>query len=237
MIRFAAFRRASLESGQTPLQPREAGEIAIGGDPFASGFDRERSQPGVLHQVAGGCCAGAKSLEDAPMAFPGDNHRSVRLLQQYFAEREDLRRRTRLREDLWMRRDANYRGEYLRGNTIGLGRIDGFLKPVAVVIVLRRVAAKRIHEHVDIRQDQPRPSIRSSKAAESFKSTPGSVPPPCLHTGKTTRRCSLTFAGLAISRRKPCSIRAVNVTPRLAASRLARSNRASESRIVVRIYV
>jgi hypothetical protein len=228
-------RRGSCLPGRTPMQPGETREITIGGHPLTPSFDRERSQPGILHQVAGGRCRSAERLENAPVAFSRNNHRGVRLLKQHFAECEDLRCRARAREDLWMRRYPNHRGKHLRCNTVCLLRIDGFFKPVPVARVLRGVAAKRIHKHVDIRQDQPRPSMRSSKAAESLRSTPGSGPPPRLHIGKRTRRRSLTFAGFAISRCNPCSMRAVNVMPRFAASRLARSRRASESRIVVRI--
>jgi hypothetical protein len=98
-----------------------------------------------------------------------------------------------------------------------------------------RVGPKRVDQDVDIRKDQGRPSIRSSRSALLSRSTPGQVPPPARLTGNDTGGRS----GLLIGRRKaslrPCSIRAVRVIPRAAASRRARSSRAWSRRTVVLI--
>lgn len=220
---------------RAPGQFREPREIAVGGNPFAAGFDRQRGEPCILYQITGRGGSAAKRFKNAPMAFTWDNSSRVGLFEQCPAKRKSMGGQARTREYFWMRRHANDRGQHLRGNAVGWFSVNYTVQPVPIAFMLGRVTAKCVHKYVNIGQDQVRSSIRSSKAAESSRSTPGMVPPPRLQTGRDTRWRSTAFAGLAISRRSPCSISAVNVRPRFAASRLARSRRPSESRTVVRI--
>jgi hypothetical protein len=87
------------------------------------------------------------------------------------------------------------------------------VQPVAKAAVIGRVSADCIDQHIDVGKDHRRPSMMSRREDVSFRSTPGRVPPPRLHTGNFTLgsgRCR----GLCWTRinRKPCSIRAVRVS-------------------------
>ena len=91
------------------------------------------------------------------------------------------------------------------------------------------------YDDIHIRQDhRRRSSTASNNAAFPYSSIPGRTPPdPDL--GRTTRlRCGAN-CDWARTSLKPCSISAVKVCRRSAASRLACSSRPSSSRTVVRI--
>ena len=54
-----------------PLETREAREVAVEGDPFATVLDGERGEPGVRHARACRCCLPAQLLEDRPVPVAG----------------------------------------------------------------------------------------------------------------------------------------------------------------------
>ena len=78
------------------------------------------------------------------------------------------------------------------------------------------------------------PSIKSNRARLSLRLTPGCVPPWARLTGSSTGAgaCGCDWR---IASRRPCSIRAVRVTPRRWASLRARASSASSRRTVMRI--
>jgi hypothetical protein len=85
-------------------------------------------------------------------------------------------------------------------------------------------------------QDQCRPSIRSRIAAESFRSTPGSGPPRAFETGRITRGLLADFGReRASTKRKPCSMSEVKVSPLSRASRFAWRSKFSSRRTAVLI--
>jgi hypothetical protein len=66
----------------TPAQPLEAGEIAIGGDPFTAALDRERSEIGVGDQRAACPALAAQAGEDLPATGAWADDQAVRSVEQ-----------------------------------------------------------------------------------------------------------------------------------------------------------
>jgi hypothetical protein len=133
-----------------------------------------------------------------------------------------------------MRYDPDERGHHLGRNPICHLSVNHAVQPIPKFGMCRRFRPERIDQYTDIRQDHFRPSRTSSNAELSFRSIPGRTPPPARQTGRTTR---FRFAGRDWARtsRSPCSISAVSVSCRRAASDLACSRMASSSRTVVLI--
>ena len=135
-----------------------------------------------------------------------------------------------------MRADPHDACQYLRRDGVGRGAVHNLFQPSPIGFVLVGIGAKGVNENVHIRQNQLRPSMRSNVAALSATSTPRCVPPLAPHMGNITRCRIWAFCGvLRRDASRPCSIIAVSVIPRRAASRFARSRSSSLSLIVVRI--
>ena len=71
-------------------EPSEAAVVAVGGNPLAAGFDRQRGEVGVGNLIAARPGVGAQSREDPPVPRPGREQRCVRLGAKDLAERERL---------------------------------------------------------------------------------------------------------------------------------------------------
>ena len=70
----------------TPAQSLETTELAIGGDPFTTRFDRHRREIGIGHEVALGATLCAKSPEQVPVAQAGFDADTVGLIPQLFGK-------------------------------------------------------------------------------------------------------------------------------------------------------
>src|ERR1700733_9939097 len=130
-----------------------------------------------------------------------------------------------------MGHDPQHPAQDQRGEPKRSTCVDGALQPCAYLLMLRRVLAMRVHEHVHVWQDQRRPSIRSRSAAESSRSTPGSVPP--APNGWIEKRSPNSAARNASVCLSASSIRDVSVVCSAAALCLAAARRLSSSRTVV----
>jgi hypothetical protein len=134
-----------------------------------------------------------------------------------------------------MGRDSDHRCQHLRRHSIGHIAVHHTFEPTTVCGVPGGIRSEGVYQDIHIGKNHPRPSIRSRRAALLSRSTPGRTPPPAREVGRVTRLRRLEERDCARTSRSPCSIRAVNVSSRRAASRLARSRRASSSRTVVLI--
>lgn len=74
-------RLARFSERSSPVQALEPGEVPVGGDPFATRFDRQGCQPGILHQIPGGAGGPAEIAEDLPMALSCFHHLTMRLAE------------------------------------------------------------------------------------------------------------------------------------------------------------
>jgi len=163
------------------------------------------------------------------------NDLTVGLRQQHGHERHDIRKTTGTREDTRMSGHPNHRGQYLRRHPISRVRIQHVFQPTAARRVFRQIGPKGVQQHIDIRQNHWRFSIASRRAELSFRSTPGSVPPLFLETGKEMRFLRRGERDCLRICRRPCSSNAVKVSWRRAASCRACSSSALSSRTVVLI--
>ena len=169
-----------------PSQPVEAGVIPIRSDPFASKFNRECGEPGILSDVAGGLGSAAKGFKYIPMPITGRDHCCIGLLHQHAAESEDIIQRAWNFEYARVRANANYAGQYLRRNAIGRRTIDRRFQPRFVLKVIVGIRAKSVNQDVDVTEYQSWTSKRSSRLALSLRSTPAIRPPPARHSGSAT---------------------------------------------------
>lgn len=69
----------------TPAQALEAGEVAIGGDPLATGLDREGSEVGIGHERAARPTFPAEAREDSPVPRSGTYRDATRLRKKLLA--------------------------------------------------------------------------------------------------------------------------------------------------------
>jgi len=159
----------------------------------------------------------------------------IGLLENDPAELERFRCRARIAKNSRVCAYAHDTCQNLRSNAVWRRSVQNVLEPRLVPSMIFRVRPKRIDQDVDVRKDQRRPSIRSSSSALLSRSTPGQVPPPARLTGTDTGGRSGVFIGRRKASLRPCSMRAVRVIPRAAASRRARSSRAWSRRTVVLI--
>ncbi len=114
-----------------------------------------------------------------------------------------------------------------------LGRCDGRLQPAAVAVMVGGACMEGIDQDIDVRQDQRSvPSMRSSNAAESSRSTPGRSLLPA-KTGCLTARCRGRRSRLASDSRTASSMTEFSVLPERAASTFSRASSSSSSRMVV----
>lgn len=188
-----------------------------------------------MYEVATHFCVCAQTLEDRPVPWSGRHDRRVRLLEQYTAEVEGVSPRARTRKDPRVGADSHEVREHLRSDSIRRWSIDDRFQPEPVLRVIVRICPECVDQDIDVRKNQPQPSIRSRSEEVSFRSTPGKVPPPARHSGNVTGRRPERFMGCRSTSSSPSSIREVRVVLRLAASARARSSRASSSRTVVLI--
>lgn len=83
----------------SPAQAREAGVVAVRGDPLGAGLDGQGREPGVLDEVAGNLGAPAEIVKNAPVPGCGLNHLAVGLFQQHVGEGEGVREAAGASED------------------------------------------------------------------------------------------------------------------------------------------
>ena len=162
-------------------------------------------------------------------------HLAWRRFHDNFAKPQSLFEGTGSCKDTRVGANAHKRTQYLGRDCVRCFAVDHGKEPLAVSLVFNGVIAERADEDVNIRRNQRRPSIRSRRAAELPRSTPGRAPPPTGETGRSRRFRLWRFWELASSNRSPCSIIEVRVSPRSLAACFARRRRRSSSRIVVLI--
>ncbi len=138
-----------------------------------------------------------------------ESHR-VGLHEQRFHEMERLFQGAGLGKDSRMRNDSDdcaqdnvRKPEYLFGD-------KSRLEPAFVFTVPFRIAPKRIDQNIRIGKDHVLPSMRSSKEAESSKSTPGRSPPDP-DVGILIRRFEACACFASSASRNASSITDVNV--------------------------
>jgi hypothetical protein len=78
----AALSRAHSLEGRPPAESLEAGIVPIRGDPFASRFNGEGSEPGILDEIAGGAALAGDVAEDLPVPGAGMDPMTMRLREQ-----------------------------------------------------------------------------------------------------------------------------------------------------------
>src|SRR5215472_8639084 len=152
-------RRPSLCPRHPPRQSRESGKIAIESDPLTPPFDRQRREPGVGHAHAGGLGLDAETLEDVPMALAGLDNLAVRLTDKVVAEPEGLGDRARHLERPRIGGDPDQRAQHRGRDAETRVALDHVGQPASGNRVLRHVLAKRIDQHVDVRQNHFRASF------------------------------------------------------------------------------
>src|SRR5438034_4910519 len=94
--------------------------------------------------------------------------------------------------------DANHRSKHLGGDTIGCLGVDQRFQPPAVLSMTGRIPAKGVQQHVDIRENHPRFSIMSRRAAESSRFTPARRPPAARDRKSTRLNSSHTVISYAV---------------------------------------
>src|SRR5687767_14755694 len=97
-------------------EPLETAVVAVRGDPFASGLDREGGEIRVGNEIAAGAGLRAEVGEDRPVARARCEDGSVRLGAKHLAEVERLRERCRPREHLRVRDDSYETAEHELGD-------------------------------------------------------------------------------------------------------------------------
>lgn len=140
-----------------------------------------------------------------------------------------------LGEDTPVCSDPHNRAQNLGRNCVCGAAVDYRFDPAPIKPVVLCVIPKRVHKHVDVWQNHERPSIMSRRAAELLMSTPGSTPPPSRETGSLIRLRGRGERECANTKRSPCSISEVIVSPRSCAAHFTCRSRFSFKRTVVRI--
>ena len=114
------------------------------------------------------------------------NELAMRLLHEHSAECERIIDMAGTGEDRAMSADAHNGAQHLRRNSVSGIAVDHGIEPIPASPVALRIIAEGVYEDINVRQDHCRPSMRSSRAAESSRSIPGATPPPALETGSFT---------------------------------------------------
>lgn len=201
-------------------------------------LDRQRREPCVGDARPADPRFEADSRENRPVTRTGAHRLAMRLSEQIVAERENLLDRAGLSEYARIGRNPRHRAQRQGRHAKAPVPKDDPVEPAFADRVARRIGAKRVDQHIDVRQDHGRRpaasrSSISSSAAESSRLTPGLSPPVAELTGGGTRLVRAAGARSARTRRRPSSIRAVSERPSASALRLARLTRSSGRRTVV----
>jgi len=93
--------------GRAPDQSFESREIAVGGDPFTTSFDRQRRIPCILSQISGSVRSPAQVAIDVPVPIAWLNELTVGLFQQHRCEGDRVRQMAGPREDAGMSGNAD----------------------------------------------------------------------------------------------------------------------------------
>lgn len=220
----------------SPAETRKTREVPVSGDPLTAGLDGQGRQVSVGDDIPLRPGLPAQLLEDVPMASPwGDDHR-VRSGTQRVGEREHPVDGRWWREHSRMRGDPHEAAQDDLRETERLGRCDGRLQPAAVAVMVGGACMEGIDQDIDVRQDQRSvPSMRSSNAAESSRSTPGRSLLPA-KTGSLAARCRGRRSRLASDSRTASSMTEFSVLPERAASTFSRASSSSSSRMVVLMH-
>jgi hypothetical protein len=216
-----------------PFEPTETSVFLIQGYPLAAGLNCERGVPRIRHKIPSSIGVFADSGKERPMLRPGLDQHAMRLCHDRLAKGEDFAESARLRENSGVGGNADDPAQYLRRDAVARMTVDNSFQPASADLVFAGISPESVNEDVDVRKYH-RPSIKSSRVLERFKSTPGSVPPEALETGNLTR---VRVAGFGPARmaRRPSSTREVRVRPSSAAFFLALRSKSWGSRIVVLI--
>jgi hypothetical protein len=201
-------------------------------------LDRERREPGVRNAGPADSRFEANSRKNRPMPPAWLDGLTMRLTEQVVAKTEDLFDRAGMREHSGIGGYPNYRAQHRRRNTEPGIASHNPIEPRLTNLMIGRILAERMNEHVDIGQNHRsgRASSRSSiscKAAESLTSTPGIKPPVATLTRGKLRTADFSCGSSLTTRRRPSSIMAVRESPSAAALSLARRTRSSGRRTVV----
>ena len=116
----------------SPSEPREAGIVSIGRDPFTAGLYSQGGEPCVLGEIAG--CLGfrAQVLENRPVAISRCCNRRIRLLEKRSTEVEDVVSRAGMGVDPSVCSDPDHARQDLGRDAVGGRSVHDRLKPFFV---------------------------------------------------------------------------------------------------------
>jgi len=137
------------------MPPPKAGEaaiIAVGRNPLAAGFDGERRQVSVRNQVASGLSLTTKVRENLPVTRPRRDRDAVRLEAKTAHSAKRLLQRRWRSENSRMSHDPHEGRQYKVGDSKRLTGTHLLLKPALVRLVVWRLGAVGINEHVDVKE-------------------------------------------------------------------------------------
>jgi len=157
----------------TPAEAGESNEVAIRRDPLASVLDCKCGEPCIGDEISLGTRFITKPPEDRPVLWTLPNRDPIGAPPESVRKRQSVGRRTRRIEHPRMRHYAQETAD----NEVtqpegGLTVYDG-IEPIAVRRVSGSIFPEGVHEDVDIGENHRLSFIKSSKAAESSRSTPG----------------------------------------------------------------
>lgn len=141
----------------TPAELGETTVIAVGGDPFASALDGERRQIRVGHDVAPCLALAAETVEDLPMALARRYQHTVRPRADRVSRLESaLDRHRRVKNTLVRHHTQESAQDEIRHSVRRLG-LHHLAQPLAVLVMARRTLCVRIHEDVNVDEEQLSP--------------------------------------------------------------------------------
>src|SRR6266550_1413702 len=133
-----------------PAQTGEPRVVTIRGDPFSSRFHRQRRKIDIAYQIPFGPHRLAQSSENIPVALAWRNQNASGLLVQGIHILQSLVEPSRFAKDMRMSEDANNAAEHLFRYPEHRSRQDGFLKPLAKLLMIGRILTFRVHQDVNV---------------------------------------------------------------------------------------
>jgi hypothetical protein len=141
-----------------PAQAGEPGVVAVGSDPLAARFDRERSKVGVRHEVASGSGFPAKPGKDVPVPLARFDLDGRGLLAEGIAELERVLDRVGIGEAARMGDDSDEAAQNELADPERFVGADSLDEPAPVRLVLARVRPIGVDQDADVTQaDRPPP--------------------------------------------------------------------------------
>src|SRR5690606_24262632 len=138
--------------GVTPVQTRKAAEISISRYPLTTAFYRQCCKKSIRDKVPS--CAGrfAQVGEDCPVAISWHHDHCIWLLPDLPGESQGVSNITGRSKHAGMRHNTQETAQDNVTDCIGSALVYDILEPCAIGIVIRRVGAMRVNEHVDVTQ-------------------------------------------------------------------------------------